>query len=82
MNKIEKAKEVLRDAGYFIENLWHKNDIDDICIQNDISELSHKEIKEFWEYYNKNFNAEIGMNLESLEVSLIEFIELNHTPKL
>lgn len=27
MTKIEKAKEVLRDAGYFTDNLWHIDDV-------------------------------------------------------
>lgn len=27
MNEIEKAKEVLRDAGYFTDNLWHIDDV-------------------------------------------------------
>lgn len=29
MSEIEKAKEVLRKAGYFIDNLWHINDVKD-----------------------------------------------------
>ncbi len=27
MNEIEKAKATLRDAGYFVNNLWHVNDV-------------------------------------------------------
>ena len=27
MNKIEEAKEVLRNAGYFTDNMWHVNDV-------------------------------------------------------
>jgi hypothetical protein len=27
MNEIEKAKATLRDAGYFVDNLWHVNDV-------------------------------------------------------
>jgi hypothetical protein len=27
MNEIEKAKQVLRDAGYFVDNLWHIDDV-------------------------------------------------------
>lgn len=27
MSEIEKAKEVLRKAGYFIDNLWHIDDV-------------------------------------------------------
>jgi hypothetical protein len=27
MNEILKAKEVLRNAGYFVDNLWHIHDV-------------------------------------------------------
>lgn len=27
MNKIEEAKQVLREAGYFTDNLWHIDDV-------------------------------------------------------
>lgn len=27
MNEIEKAKATLREAGYFVENLWHVDDV-------------------------------------------------------
>jgi|694.fasta_scaffold33863_9 hypothetical protein len=27
MNEIEKAKATLRDAGYFVDNLWHVDDV-------------------------------------------------------
>jgi hypothetical protein len=27
MNEIEKAKEVLRLAGYYVDNLWHVDDV-------------------------------------------------------
>jgi hypothetical protein len=28
MNEIQQAKEVLRNAGYFVDNLWHIDDVD------------------------------------------------------
>jgi hypothetical protein len=27
MNKLEEAKEVLRKAGYYVDNLWHLSDV-------------------------------------------------------
>lgn len=29
MDKIQEAKAILREAGYFVANLWHVNDIKD-----------------------------------------------------
>jgi hypothetical protein len=34
MNEILKAKEVLRNAGYFIDNLWHIQDVYNVCDGN------------------------------------------------
>lgn len=33
MTEIEKAKAILREAGYFVENLWHISDVqkDFVC---------------------------------------------------
>lgn len=27
MNKIQEAKAILREAGYFVDNLWHIDDV-------------------------------------------------------
>jgi len=35
MSEIEKAKEVLRKAGYFVDNLWHVNDVKDAYVVHD-----------------------------------------------
>jgi hypothetical protein len=34
MNEILKAKEVLRNAGYFVDNLWHIQDVYNVCDGN------------------------------------------------
>jgi hypothetical protein len=34
MNEILKAKEVLRDAGYFVDNLWHIQDVYNVAEGN------------------------------------------------
>ena len=36
MDKIEQAKSILRDAGYFVENLWHINDVKSAYEVNDL----------------------------------------------
>jgi hypothetical protein len=28
---IEQAKQVLKEAGYFVDNLWHVSDVKDSC---------------------------------------------------
>lgn len=42
MNKIEQAKATLRDAGYFVDNLWHVDDVKsryDVCDDDDAQEV-------------------------------------------
>lgn len=34
MNEILKAKQVLRDAGYFVDNLWHIQDVYNVADGN------------------------------------------------
>jgi hypothetical protein len=55
MNKIQEAKAILRDAGYFVDNLWHIDDAYDILknsITND-SVMSH-----IWEAIDMAANEE------------------------
>ena len=32
---IEQAKQVLKESGYFVDNLWHVSDVKDSCNCND-----------------------------------------------
>jgi hypothetical protein len=32
---IEQAKQILKEAGYFVDNLWHVSDVKDSCNCND-----------------------------------------------
>lgn len=69
MNEIQKAKEVLRKAGYFVDNLWHINDVKDAFECDDTTAqdiLNHsltndyiveKIFESIWDYSkNKNLN--------------------------
>jgi hypothetical protein len=58
MNEIEKAKETLRNAGYFVNNLWHVDDVDckfkDLSLEEKQDLLSHVMtdewiMKQIWE---------------------------------
>lgn len=44
MNEIEKAKATLRDAGYFVDNLWHVDDVKGKieCDNEKAQEVLHK----------------------------------------
>lgn len=42
--KIEYAKQVLRDAGYFVDNLWHNDDVKSryLCDDTDAQDVLEK----------------------------------------
>lgn len=71
----EQARETLSEAGHFVGNLWHFDDLDALCKMHNLPELSKEEKKEFFNFVEKYFNAEIGVNWESLFVQLEEFLE-------
>lgn len=39
-NTVENAKKVLKDAGYFVDNLWSKADVTDLYCNKDGSEVN------------------------------------------
>jgi hypothetical protein len=42
--RVEHAKQVLRDAGYFVDNLWHNDDVKSryICDDSDAQDVLEK----------------------------------------
>jgi len=51
MTKIEKAKEVLRKAGYFTDNLWHVDDVKlrfDVTADEEAQEILEQALTNDW----------------------------------
>lgn len=50
MTEIEKAKKVLRDAGYFTDNLWHVSDVqqDFKCTDEEAQEILREALTNAW----------------------------------
>jgi hypothetical protein len=65
MNEIEKAKQVLENAGYFVDNLWSIEDVQQTynCTDEQAMEvlegaLTNEEVTEitfFWIDFNANY---------------------------
>jgi len=78
MDKIEKAKELLKKEGYILGSPFH---IDDILIwakDNFNIELSKEECFEIAEDINNNFNAELGINWNTIDEAVSDFIYTNN----
>ncbi len=64
---VEIAKELLRAHGYFVDNLWHIDDIHFICEQKNLPALSNIEAMEVFIIANEQFEGETGLCWPQLE---------------
>lgn len=71
---IEAARELLRSNGYFVDNLWHVEDVHFICEQNNLPHLTDEEAMEVFMIANEQFDGETGMSWPKLEKALKTFL--------
>ena len=65
MNEIEKAKEVLRKAGYYVDNLWSIQDVrDDDNELTDEQKMQALDMAFDNEYINSEIFYAIGVSVE------------------
>ena len=71
---VEAARELLRNSGYFVENLWHVEDVHFICEQNNIPLLSDEDAMQVFLIAGENFDGETGISWPQLEKALYTFL--------
>jgi hypothetical protein len=64
---IESARELLKAYGYFVDNLWHVDDIHFICEQKKLPTLTNNEAMEVFVIANEQFDGETGLCWPQLE---------------
>lgn len=64
---IENARELLKAYGYFVDNLWHVDDIHFICEQKNLPALTNNEAMEVFIIANEQFEGETGLCWSQLE---------------
>jgi hypothetical protein len=67
---VEAARELLKTFGYFVDNLWHVDDIHFICEQNNLARFSDEEAMEVFEIASQQFDGENGLSWPQLEKAL------------
>lgn len=72
--EIEKAKEVLRDAGYFVQNLWSDEDVNQVLRDSDRKEFTKDEAIAFFDYVGDNHDATVGMSWETIDYMLDNYL--------
>ena len=64
---IEAARDLLKSFGYFVDNLWHVEDIHFICEQNNIARMGDEEAMEVFAIAKERFDGENGLSWPALE---------------
>lgn len=87
---VENARSVLRSHGYFVDNLWHVDDIHFISEQQQLPSLTHQEAMQIFAIANEEFDGEVGLSWPQLEnalrlylkrrVLLAEMLQLHTAP--
>jgi len=67
---IEAARELLKSFGYFVDNLWHVEDIHFICEQNNIARIGDEEAMEVFSIAKEQFDGENGLSWPAIEKAL------------
>ena len=74
MRLVEVAREMLKTCGYFVDNLWHVDDIHFICEQCSLPAISDDEAMQVFVIANQQFNGENGISWPQLEKALHTYL--------
>jgi hypothetical protein len=72
---VEAARELLKSYGYFVDNLWHVEDVHFICEQQNLPKVSDEEAMEVFMMANQQFDGETGISWPQLESALRMFLQ-------
>ena len=73
-NIIEASKELLRHFGYFVDNMWHVEDVHFICEQHELPKLSDAEAMEVFMIAKEHFDGDIGISWPQLDKAVRMYI--------
>ena len=73
-NIVEAARELLKSAGYFVDNLWHVDDVHFICEQQELPPISNEEALQVFLIAREQFEGEVGLSWPQLEKALRTFL--------
>lgn len=77
---VSAARELLKSHGYFVDNLWHANDIHFLCDQLQYPRLPMEAAMEVFDIANAQFDGEYGICWPQLEKALKVYIESKDMP--
>lgn len=71
---IEAARDLLRNSGFFVENLWHVEDVHFICEQNDLPRIADHEAMDVFRIAHEQFDGDVGLSWPQLEKALNTYL--------
>lgn len=71
---VEAARDLLKANGYFIDNLWHVQDVHFICEQYHLPEITNEEAMEVFNIANEQFDGDAGLSWPQLEKALFTYM--------
>ncbi len=74
---IEAARDLLKEFGYFMDDLWHVDDVNFICEQHNLRKLSKEEAMKVFAIAHEQFDGDHGMSWPQLEKALYIYMRRN-----
>lgn len=72
---VEAAKEILKFHGYFVDILWHVDDIYFICEQTELPVVNNQEAMQIFEIAAQQYDGEVGLSWPQLESALRHYLK-------
>ena len=72
---IEATRELLKAFGYFVDNLWHVDDVHFICEQQGFMRITDLEAMEVFHIATMQFDGENGISWPQLERALRTYLQ-------
>ena len=73
INLVEAARHVLQAAGFYVDHLWHRDDVHFISEQLEMEPLSAEEVTQVFAIASEQFDGETGISWPQLEKALQAF---------
>jgi hypothetical protein len=72
---VEAARELLKTAGYFVDGLWHVDDVHFICEQLGLEKLDDNEARQVFAIAIEQFDGETGISWPQLEKAVQVYLQ-------
>ena len=68
--EVQEIKDLLRSKGYFVQNLWQTEYVQQVATDHHEIELTFDECIQVFDYIGETFDAEIGMNWDTISEAI------------